>query len=299
MVPSLKEAEPLTTGYRRIATECVDTALAALDASDGRDAAVHTIRKQCKQLRALIRLLHAGSAAERRQECLRFRDLGRSLSVLRDARVALDIHTALIERYGDCLDPAVNVLIRQRLIANLQASVAVSSEPLPPSDALRLELLAAKQRARRLETGGEAEASLRESFVRTYRRARRAGIAAAEYGHVEDFHEARKRSKDYWYQLEFLSRRWPGITAPRTSLTRRLTEVLGESQDYAVYRSAIEGAATSDIAIAAELLSALAAGQEQTLREEALTLFPQVFGEKPGRLAAEIGPPEPLHQAAG
>ena len=297
MVTSLKHAEPLTAGYRRIATECLDTALAALDTGGDRDAAVHTVRKQCKQLRALIRLFHTSAAPERRMECRCFRDLGRSLSALRDARVALDVHGKLIERYRAVLDPCAGELVREGLSADLEqkrtAILAAVGDSLPQ------QLLAARQRARRLEAGDEAEKVLQRAFVRSYRRARRAAGAAAEYGHVEDFHEARKRSKDHWYQLEFLSQRWPHVTAPRIDTTRRLTEVLGDAQDWAVYRAAIERVANPASTTAAALLSAVAASEERKLQAEALELFPRVFDVKPKRLADSIGEPDTLHRAVG
>lgn len=309
MVPSLKKAEPLTTGYRRIAFECLDTALGAIDAPDGRDAAIHTIRKQCKQLRALIRLMHSGSAAERRQECHFFRDLGRSLSALRDARVALDVHARLIEQFGCLLDPCVDARIRQLLIADLQARAAAFGAQLPPSDLLRQQLLAARQRARHFQTDGDGEARLQQAFVRAYRRARRAAAAATDYGHPEDFHEARKRAKDYWYQLEFLSQRWPEVTTKRTAITRRLTELLGDAQDFNVYREAVERVATADTAAAAELMSALAVRRAAALQAEAVSLIPAVYGDKPVQFAADIevparlvvsvDAPGSLHRAAG
>lgn len=304
MISPLQDAESLQQNYRRLAVDCIAKAIGALDEPRGRDIAIHTIRKQCKQARALIRLFHAGPPSARRQACRLFRDLSRSLSAARDARVALDVHALLLERFGSALDPAAIATVREQLESNLRTKRGDADGHPIGGQVLRRQLLAARVSARRAVIAGTDEETLKAAFVRAYRRARRALQVAADSGQAPDFHEARKCAKDYWYQLEFVARRWPGITAARIEAARRLTELLGEAQDCEVYAAAVargrgrsrRGAPTTDV------LLALAEHRARALRQEALGLRAEVFTEKPKELAAAINEPEPfasLNVAAG
>jgi len=302
MVQRLRESESLETGLRRLAVEGIDTALAALDGTDGHDVAIHSVRKQCKKSRALLRLFRFGIGAARRKECRFFRDLGRSLSAVRDGKVALDVHAMLLERYGAMLDPAVGAGVRQQLIADVQAvgSAAEGSGLKPPDDdTLRQRLLSARLRARRWKLGADDDRLLRKGLARTYRRGRDAARHAAASGAKEHFHESRKRAKDYWYQLDLVARRWPDAALKRIGPTRKLTEVLGEAHDLEIYCNAIRNAAAARNPEATEILSALAERRARELETESVALAREVFAEKPKRFVAELERPRPLQQAAG
>lgn len=302
MTSALQQAESLQATYRRLSVDCVAAALAALDEPRGRDIAIHTIRKQCKRARALIRLFHDGSPPARRSDCRFFRDLGRSLSAARDARVALDVHGLLLERFGAVLDPAAVARVGKRLESDLRSKRGDADGQPVGGSALRRQLLAARVRARRVIVAVDDDGALRTAFVRAYRRARRAARAAAGSALPTAFHEARKRAKDYWYQLEVVAGRWPAITAERIAAARRLTELLGDAQDCEVYAAALSGRAARRDAPTTELLLALAEHRARALRQEALRLCPEVFGEKPKELMAameHLEPIEPLHRATG
>jgi CHAD domain-containing protein len=302
MISPLQQAESLQATYRRLTVECIAKAIAALDEPRGRDIAIHTIRKQGKQVRALIRLFHDGPAPARRDACRFFRELGRSLSPARDARVALDVHATLLERFGTLLDPAAVSRVRERLERDLKSRRGDADGQPIGGQVLRRQLLAARVSARRAVIAGTDETTLKAAFVRSYRRARRAAQHAAESGQAAGFHEARKRAKDYWYQLEFVAYRWPSITAARIATARRLTELLGEAQDCEVYAAAMTRRRAERDLPTTDLLLALAEHRARTLRQEALRLCAEVYAEKPKELAAAINqsePLEPLHRAAG
>jgi CHAD domain-containing protein len=300
MTLRLKESEPLQTGLRRLACECIDEALAALDESDGRDAAIHSVRKQCKQARALLHLFRFGLGRERTIESRYFRDIGRSLSVARDSKVALDVHAQLIERYGALIDPAVGAELRQGLIADARSLVLhESNAETTPNDGFRQRLMAVRSRVRSWTLSDEDDRTLRRGLKRAYRRARQAGQRACESGLPGDFHEARKRAKDYWYQLELVARRWPDAALTRVAPTRKLTELLGDAHDLEVYCDAIERAAIGRNPLAVEILSALAERRRRVLEREAVAVMGEVFAGKPRRFAAELQGPELKLRAAG
>ena len=300
MTPRLNDSEPLETALRRMAVESIDTALGALDASDGRDVAIHTVRKEGKRSRALLRLFRFAIGDGARRECRFFRDLGRSLSQARDAKVVLDVHAMLIDRFRSVLDPAVDATVRQQLIASIQsAREAAGADPTPDSDALRQQLLAARLRARRWTLSGDSDEMLKQGFVRSYRRARKAAQLANAAPHASHYHELRKRAKDFWYQLELVARRWPDSALQRIAPVRRLTELLGNAHDLVVYAEAIEKAAASRMPEAVEMLAAVAVERRRALETEARELGLELFGPKPKRFAAELERREIPQQAAG
>jgi CHAD domain-containing protein len=302
MTSPLQDIESLQQSYRRLAVDCIAKAIAALDEERGRDVAIHTIRKQCKQARALIRLFNASPPSARRHACRFFRDVGRSLSSARDARVALDVHALLLERFGGVLEPAGVARVREQLESHLQAKRGGADGQSIGGPVLRRQLLAARVSARRAVIAATGEEALKAGFLRAYRRARRAAQIAADSGQPADFHEARKCAKDYWYQLEFVARRWPGITAARIAAARRLTELLGDAQDCEAYAAVISSVCGKRGAATTEVLLALAEHRARSLRQEALLLCAEVFAEKPKELATSIDAPEPggsLNVAAG
>jgi CHAD domain-containing protein len=301
MALRLEESEPLQTGLRRISVETIDAALAALDEPEGRDVAIHTIRKQSKKIRAILRLFRDGLGSRGRKESRVFRDLSRSLSSARDVKVALDVHAMLLDRYGTVLAPSVGVTIRQQLVAGRQArrGGSVSSIQSPNNDALRQSLLAARLRARRWRLVGREDDLLKQGLGRTYRRGRAALRHAVSSGAAGDLHEARKRAKDYWYQLEIVARSWPDVALTRIARAHQLTDKLGEAHDLDIYRDAIRRAASARCPRGVEMLSAIAEQRRRELESEALDLGEDVFQQKPKRFVAELERSQIRQQAAG
>ena len=72
-------------GVRRIAVEQIDKAISEIQEPDVTEA-VHNVRKRCKKLRALIRIVRY-AFDDYKAENASFRDAARSLAVLRDAEI--------------------------------------------------------------------------------------------------------------------------------------------------------------------------------------------------------------------
>src|SRR6516164_2216087 len=79
--------EPLARGITRIARERIERVIESLAEKPHPGAeSIHSARKDLKSMRALLRLASGSIANEtRRAENLLFRDIGRSLSPLRDS----------------------------------------------------------------------------------------------------------------------------------------------------------------------------------------------------------------------
>jgi CHAD domain-containing protein len=297
----LRESEPLDTALRRLAMESIDLALASLNGREGRDVAIHTVRKQCKQLRALLRLFRGGLGEVYTVEARFLRDLARSLAAARDAAVALDVHAALIKRFSASIHPAVGAVIRQALIADFHRLVTLPGAQLRKPldyDVLRAHLLAARGRGRRLVLKSRDEGMLERGLVQSYKKARNAMLHSAETRAARDLHALRKYAKRYWYQLELVAKRWPDLALERTAPVRRLTELLGDLQDMVVYREAIQRVAAERAREAVEILGALAEQRRRAVEHEAVGLAQLVFSERPKQLKTKLRRLDDLDQAS-
>lgn len=86
-----KRRERVSRGIERIAGDQLDRALKELRGRSS-DAAIHRARKRLKVVRAVLRLVRpALKPAVFDRENAAFRDIGRRLSVVRDADVLLDV----------------------------------------------------------------------------------------------------------------------------------------------------------------------------------------------------------------
>ena len=104
-------------GVRQIAVELIDD---AIDCAGGKgkdvDATVHALRKSCKKLRGLIRLVRP-AFDDYQAENAAFRDAARNLSSLRDGGVLIETYDDLLERYNDQIERPRFAPIRRRLTA--------------------------------------------------------------------------------------------------------------------------------------------------------------------------------------
>src|SRR5215469_16277778 len=107
MLFRLTHDESAPRGLRRVAREEIDSAVAHLrvKTASKRDESVHKARKSIKKLRGLVRLLtpELGDAGKRENAALR--DLGRTLSSVRDAAAIVETVDLLSKRYSH--SPAV------------------------------------------------------------------------------------------------------------------------------------------------------------------------------------------------
>ncbi|WP_462323064.1 CHAD domain-containing protein [Halochromatium sp.] len=291
MAYELDPEQPLDAEIRRIATDLLDHALAQIDsAEDAPHEAVHEVRKDCKKLRGLLRLVRPAAPELYEQENAAFRDAAASLSVLRDAEAAIETFDALIDHFRDNLDPDALALLRQRL-EDHKASVAAGSEPLGDQLALtRAALVAARERVPDWGFPSEAAddagwALIGPGLRKTYKRGYRAMHAAYAEPSVTAFHEWRKRAKYLRYQLRLVRAGWPRVLKAMHREVKDLGDLLGDDHDLAVLEQIIEEAGELNPTHDDEqILLALAAQRSAQLRKAAYWLGWRLYAEKPKHL---------------
>ena len=274
--------EPLADGVPRVAREQVERALAELGQQHSDVAgAVHQVRKRCKKIRGLLRLVRGGFAASYQRENAWFRDLARRLSGPRDARAMLECYDRLHSAFSAELEPDAFAGIRQSLVAR-SGSVHQGDQLADKVDDTVTALQEARLRILGWRLEEEGFAALDRGLSRTYRRARRAQRASYRTPSPEQFHEWRKRVKYHWYQLRLLRQLWPGPMKGLIAEAGQLADLLGDDHDLAVLSETLlrdrDAFADCD---QLDTLVGLARRRQDQLRAAAWPLGWRLFADRP------------------
>lgn len=275
---------------RRIAREQIDRALGEIDdASLERGPTVHSVRKRCKKLRGLLRLVRKplGKAYKRENAC--FRDASKSLADLRDAEVMVETHDALMERFGDEVRRSSFAPVKGKLTRRLNELVGEEQDVDERLAAFRAEMVAARERVADWPLDPAGFKPLAKGLRKTYRRGRKAMRRALRRERGKDFHQWRKRVKYHWYHLRLLEDCWPAVVGAREEALDRLSDLLGDEHDLSVFRHRVTG---GSIEIAdesrREALLALVDRRQSELRDQAKRVGRRVFSRDEHRLAEEM-----------
>ncbi|AMX03820.1 CHAD domain-containing protein [Microbulbifer thermotolerans] len=208
---------PLADALRCTAREEITASLDALQQRPGEEA-VHEVRKHCKKMRALLRLVRAQIPDCYRIENAHYRALANSLSGTRDA---VSIRDALLmlappERFPNTF-------------AFLQQNAKTQTDP----EALAAAAEMLRQGLSRIDNWPLAQLHWRHTkhgYRQGYRRARKALSRARAEAGLEQYHELRKRVKDHWYHCRLLQDTWREAT-PRSAPLKQMAQALGDWRD--------------------------------------------------------------------
>ncbi|MCA9240928.1 MAG: CHAD domain-containing protein [Planctomycetales bacterium] len=286
-----KHSETVLEGLRRIAREQIDGAVRTVDADKMSEAQkVHDLRKRCKKLRGLVRLVRPSLGKDYRAENAWFRDTARPLSELRDAKVRQDTYDRLMEHYADQISRVEFGPVSRAL--TLERKALDGGLPIDQhlADACA-RFVEARERVAGWPLAAGGFKGLRGGLSKTYARARVALRKARKSPSPEAFHEARKRVKYHWHHCRLLCGAWPTPLKARGRESRRLADLLGQDHDLAVLAEQVGqdpchyGPETS-----VNGFLQLIERRREELEADALVLGGRLFAEKPDvfcdRLAA-------------
>jgi CHAD domain-containing protein len=275
---TLRRDETIEEGTRRIAAEQITGALRSIDVDDP-DVAVHEVRKGCKKLRALLRLMRDAFGPEHEKENTRFREIGRRLSEFRDRGVRVETYQKLGALFPE--HRAVCAEIERLCVLERSAQEVAQLRALAETV---VDLGAALTDVETWSIGGRGFEAIEPGLKRSYRKARRALPTCAEDVTSEHLHEWRKRVKDCWYHVRLLTPVWePAMSWLRSELSA-LAKALGEEHDLAVLRSDL---VESTHAGARSLVEPIDEHRER-LREEVRGQGERIFAERPRGLIRRI-----------
>ncbi|MCJ2180404.1 CHAD domain-containing protein [Novosphingobium album (ex Hu et al. 2023)] len=225
-------------GLHRIAREQIDGALSAI-AGRPRDKAIHEVRKACKKLRALLRIVRSGFP-DYTYENAAFRDIARLLAFTRDARVLLDTCDVLLASVPEDVDRASILGLREQF-ADEMAQVAMGEAAEARLEQARALLAMVRERIPGWTLDEEDWDALGPGLGRVLRQADKAWRAAAREPDAMHFHELRKRMKYHWYHTRLLVPVWPVMMQPRAAELGRLADLLGLHHDLCVLEERLGG----------------------------------------------------------
>lgn len=277
-----RRRESLRDGCVRIVVEQIDRAIAdVVGGDDDPHEAVHQVRKRCKKIRAVLRLIRP-KFTNYRGENAWFRDAAQGLSAVRDAESIIECCAALRSRYADHPESGLLVALRERLV-DRRFRIAHEERDLPAQlEELVDSLRKAKRRVAdwRLEKGGFA--GWNEGLSDVYSRGRDARREAAARPSPENFHEWRKQVKYHWYHARLLRRTWNGPMRAWQSELKRLSDLLGDDHDLAMLETTIaDEPELFDAAADRRACAALIRARSGELRAAAQSLGRRIFAEKP------------------
>lgn len=281
----LKANESVENAVRRIAIEQINSAIEEIDDSDlDSEVTVHQVRKRCKKIRALLRLVRPAFESTYQRENATFRDAARALSELRDAASRIECIDTLKEHSSS--SPKVEALdrVRTHLTAHREELYRGSDVSKRLSE-FRDEMTSARKRAGNWKLDLEDLDAVGGGLKKTYRRARKAMGEAEQTPTVENFHEWRKRVKYHRYHIRLLRSLWETVLQARREELHQLSDLLGDAHDLAVLRRWLVDHAAK-VGASEELHYVLASADErrQILRAHAFPLGRRLFFDQPKQL---------------
>jgi CHAD domain-containing protein len=266
---------------REIATELIDDAIDTARKKKDTDKTVHSLRKACKKMRGLVRLVRP-VFADYRTENAAFRDAGRSLSVLRDSEVLIHTYDSLLDAYPDQVERARFAPIRRRL--TLQQKELARRENIGARlQQFEQDMNAARKRVRQWNLSADGFDAMRGGIAKAYKGAKRAMSATSKQPSAETVHEWRKRIKDHWYHTRLLSPICPTLMKAHRDIANDLGELLGQHHDLDVFRQRLIDEQLAD-ATDLDVLKSLVRRRQKALEDEAFLLGARLLAERPGDL---------------
>ncbi len=280
MVYSFKHAHSVEEQLRTIASHQIDAALKALSVSGiAQPEAVHEVRKNCKKLRGLIRLVRP-SFPSYRTENRAFRKAARLFADLRDAKVMHDTCDLLTEACESEIERAELLAVRRAMAIRSTDLLAHADWECRKKRAKHL-LKRARKRTREWTLTDQGWNALHGGIALTYDRAREAMRTVREEPSGPNIHEWRKQAKYHEYHTGLLRQVKPGLLKARAALLHELSEELGKHHDIHVFMTALESnhAAIADahsipaVRVVADRLGA-------SIASRALRLGTQLFADE-------------------
>jgi len=273
---------------RRIAREQLERAHRELrDPALRVGARVHQLRKRCKKLRGLVRLVRDDFDAYSDVNA-QLRALAAGLADHRDARVMLELSRALDGARGPDAGDAASPL-RRWLAVRCEIAETDAVGRLERAEASLVELRAAVECWSLDEVRG---ASVQAGLERTHRRLRHGARRAARVGDARAFHRWRKRCKYHVHQLRLIAPVAAGDVRARRKRLDALADRLGDAHDISVL-IALVAAAPSYVrdASTTRLVVAEARRQRRALRARALATGRDLSVEPDALPGALLGQP--------
>jgi CHAD domain-containing protein len=272
--------ESVSENVRRVATEQIQSAISELEKTDPkqREEAIHEARKSVKRLRALLRLVRPGLGRTFRQENTALRDIGRSLSDLRDSAILLQTFDTLAEEPSDRKKTQTvrNGLRREKTVQDETTDFQKSMR-----DAARA-LAEVGERVGEWPLTADGFDAIAEGLKAEYRGGRKAMPKALKKNDSLLFHEWRKRAKCQLFHVRLLQDLLGESWKEQEKQLHALESALGDDHNLLILRQHLKARAASlGGKKRVKQCIRLASEREGRLRSEAQNLGEKLYTQKP------------------
>lgn len=271
-------------GFHRIANETLDETLALLrDRALPSGLIVHRVRRSCKAMRGLLRLVRPVFPAYEIENAA-FREVAASLSAARDSVVLVEALESLVgqaeqsRRYQAALKPHAVAAIRADLAKPAIDPALIEAQLEEAAEVL----LAARVRAAGWSCLAHGDPPLAPGLRGTYRAARRRMTELAASADPQLSHQWRKQVKYHWQHMRLLRSLAPDLARARAQSAKRLGDLLGEQHDFDLLaqRLAEGSGAGKPEDEAAKAIAQLARHRAACLAERCAKLGTRLFDQK-------------------
>lgn len=268
---------------RELAADQMRSAIELAEAGKDFGKTVHDLRRRCKKIRGLIRLVQP-HFKEFSSENDALRTAANSLSAMRDAAVMIETFDSLMKSpWAGALSWDRKHILRQELTLHLNR-IAADQDRTALLDAFASSIKSALNRIENWSLDGDGFGLLDAGLRNTYGTMRTDMEKAAKTNDPVHFHEWRKRVKYHGFHVGLLKPTAPHLLAGRKQNLGKLGNLLGEHHNIAVLSDALTTMAGPLEPI---LLQGLAA-EQRALVEQALPLGRELAVEKPAVLSARF-----------
>jgi CHAD domain-containing protein len=281
--------ETISDAVRRVAHELLGESLGLLDApGDDVEGAVHEVRKNCKKLRGLVRLVRPAMGDAYRTANVTARDAARELASIRDAHALLETCDHLVAARPDDVVDGGLVPVRRELAGRAGAATeAVSDRDQRILDAAELltNLRDQVDDWPLTEDVGVLAAGAAKTYKRGRKRWRDSQLSPTD----ERLHQWRKRVKYTWYHLRLLRDSAPGVLRPLIGQFHDLSDALGDDHDLVVLTEQLQATPLAFGGLdAVERAMQVITPARTELQSAAASLGARLYVEPPDRFADRL-----------
>jgi CHAD domain-containing protein len=286
MVFHFHKKRSVERNLRKVAGDQIDKAIEEVENEQlDLHETVHQIRKRCKKVRGLIRLVRGAFDGYDCENSF-FRDAARPLSPVRDAQSMISCLEGLAAHYRDQTDGGQFEVVRRHLAERRQRLASDRFCVERRLDEFRTRMREARHRVLAWELQEKGYSAIGRGLRKTYGRGRAALRQAYRNPSAETYHEWRKRVKYHWYHTRLLRDVWPDMLAVHMDAADALSDMLGDQHDLSVLRATLVSepsawGAETDVRAVVSLVDR----RWQELQAAARPLGERLFAETPKRLS--------------
>lgn len=229
----LKPGEPIPDGLRRILNGEILTALNyASSPEEEIHKGIHELRKAIKRIRAVWRLMEPDIGEYTiHREVLRYRDIGRRVSLLRTLYVNLEtvkkLRTQLPKKLAGTPLDSIAALIEKRYQEVLKKKIQNKGT----LEFVRQEITGAQANISLLPVLHDDAFIIEKSIRKSFRKCRKRWRKVARKANFINMHELRKQIKTLQFQLQVLLPRAPQKLARPVEQLQKLARLSGDEHD--------------------------------------------------------------------